>query len=185
MDAAVNRGNPLLRPIRSVAQVHEFRLPSVRDMPGWVRQRADKLGAAIEPNAVSALVDAIGNDTRLVDSELRKLALYRSDGRIRRQDVEAMVSYVREANIFAAVDAALEGRAGVALRSVHQLMDRGQTAQLCHHDVGASGAISHRRQGYEGARHFGRTKSVVSCPYAAIRSPRRCSRKGDLQPSDL
>ena len=75
VDAAVNRGNPLLRPIRSVAQVHEFRLPSVRDMPGWVRQRADKLGASIEPGAVSALVDAIGNDTRLVDSELRKLAL--------------------------------------------------------------------------------------------------------------
>lgn len=130
VDATVNRGNPLLRPIRSVAQVHEFRLPSVREMPGWVRQRADKLGAAIEPSAISALVDAIGNDTRIVDMELRKLALYRSDGQtngmIRRQDVEAMVSYVREANIFAAVDAALEGRAGVALRLAHQLLDAGR-----------------------------------------------------------
>ena len=79
VDAAVSRGNPLLRAIRPLAQVHEFRLPSVREMPGWVRQRADRLGAAIEPSAISALVDAIGNDTRLVDMELRKLALYRSD----------------------------------------------------------------------------------------------------------
>ncbi len=126
VDAAVSRGNPLLRAIRPLAQVHEFRLPSVRQMPGWVRQRADKLGAAIEPSAISVLVDAIGNDTRLVDMELRKLALYRSDGIIRRQDVEAMVSYVREANIFAAVDAALEGRAGIALRLVHQLLDAGR-----------------------------------------------------------
>ena len=136
VDAAVSRNNPLLRAIRPLAQVHEFRLPSVRDMPGWVRQRADRLGAAIEPSAVSALVDAIGNDTRLVDMELQKLALYRSDGRsggrsggmIRRQDVEAMVSYVREANIFAAVDAALEGRAGFALRLAHQILAEGRSS---------------------------------------------------------
>ena len=132
VDAAVNRNNPLLRAIRPLAQVHEFRLPSVRDMPGWVRQRADRLGAAIEPSAISALVDAIGNDTRLIDMELQKLALYRSDGRsggmIRRQDVEEMVSSVREASIFAAVDAALEGRAGVALRLAHQLLDEGRSS---------------------------------------------------------
>ena len=136
VDAAVNRNNPLLRAIRPLAQVHEFRLPSVRDMPGWVRQRADRLGAAIEPSAISALVDAIGNDTRLIDMELQKLALYRSDGRsvgrsggmIRRQDVEEMVSYVKEANIFAAVDAALEGRAGFALRLAHQLLDEGRSS---------------------------------------------------------
>ena len=136
VDAAVSRNNPLLRAIRPLAQAHEFRLPSVRDMPGWVRQRADRLGAAIEPSAISALVDAIGNDTRLVDMELQKLALYRSGGRsdgrsggmIRRQDVETMVSYVREANIFAAVDAALEGRAGFALRLAHQLLDEGRSS---------------------------------------------------------
>ena len=136
VDAAISRNNPLLRAIRPLAQVHEFRLPSVRDMPGWVRQRANRLGAAIEPSAISALVDAIGNDTRLIDMELQKLAIYRShgrsdggsDGMIRRQDVEAMVSYVREANIFAAVDAALEGRAGFALRLAHQLLAEGRSS---------------------------------------------------------
>ena len=136
VDAAIGRNNPLLSAIRPLAQVHEFRLPSVRDMPGWVRQRADRLGAVIEPSAISALVDAIGNDTRLIDMELQKLALYRStgrsdgrsDGMIRRQDVEAMVSYVREANIFAAVDAALEGRAGFALRLAHQLLAEGRSS---------------------------------------------------------
>jgi len=136
VDSVISRNNPLLSAIRPHAQVHEFRLPSVREMPGWVRQRADRLGAAIEPGAISALVDAIGNDTRLIDMELQKLALYRSDGRsdgpsdrtIRRQDVEEMVSYVREANIFAAVDAALEGRAGFALRLAHQLLAEGRSS---------------------------------------------------------
>ena len=126
VDARLGRGNPMLRAIRPLAQVHEFRLPSIREMPGWVRQRVDRMGAAIEPGAVSALVDAMGNDTRLVDMELRKLALYRTDQIIRRQDVEAMVSYAREANIFAAVDATLEGNTGIALRLVHQLLDAGR-----------------------------------------------------------
>ena len=126
IDAAIGRGNPMLRELRPQAEVREFRLPSARDMPGWVRQRAGRMGAAIESSAISALVDAIGNDTRLVDMELQKLALYRSGSVIRRQDVEAMVSYVREANIFAAVDAALEGRAGIALRMAHQLLEAGR-----------------------------------------------------------
>ena len=126
VDAAVSRDNPLLRALRPLADAREFRLPSVREMPGWARERAGKIGASIEPAAISALVEAIGNDTRLVDMELQKLALYRSDGVIRKQDVEAMVSYVREANIFAAVDAALEGRVGFALRLVHQLLEAGR-----------------------------------------------------------
>ena len=126
VDAAVNRNNPLLRAIRPLADTREFRLPSQREMPSWVRERVDKLGVSIEPRAISAIVDAIGNDTRIADMELQKLTLYRSGGMIRLQDVEAMVSYVREANIFAAVDAALEGRAGVALRLAHQLLEAGR-----------------------------------------------------------
>ena len=35
---------------------------------------------------------------------------------------------VREANIFAAVDAALEGRSGVAIRMMHRLLDSGRPA---------------------------------------------------------
>lgn len=127
VEGSVARNNALFRAISKVAEVHRFALPSAREMPQWVRERADKMGAAIEPRAIAALTEAIGNDTRLVDMELQKLALYRSGQRIRRQDVEAMVSYAKEANIFAAVDAALEGRAGVALRMKHQLMEAGSS----------------------------------------------------------
>lgn len=127
VEGSVARNNTLFRAISKVAEVHRFALPSAREMPQWVRERADKMGAAIEPRAIAALTEAIGNDTRLVDMELQKLALYRSGQRIRRQDVDAMVSYAKEANIFAAVDAALEGRAGVALRMKHQLMEAGSS----------------------------------------------------------
>ncbi len=126
VDGAITQNNPLFKAMRAHAEIHRFALPAPRDMPNWIQARAQKLSAPIHPAAVAALSDAIGNDTRVVDMELRKLALYRSGAAIRRQDVDAMVSYAREASIFAAVDAALEGRAAAALRLTHQLLDAGR-----------------------------------------------------------
>lgn len=125
IEGAITQTNPLFKAMRARAEIHRFALPAPRDMPDWIRARAEKLSAPIHPAAIAALSDAIGNDTRVVDMELRKLALYRSGETIRRQDVEAMVSYAREASVFAAVDAALEGRAAAALRLTHQLLDAG------------------------------------------------------------
>ena len=125
IEGAITQTNPLFKAMRARAEIHRFALPAPRDMPDWIRARAEKLSAPIQPAAIAALSDAIGNDTRVVDMELRKLALYRSGETIRRQDVEAMVSYAREASVFAAVDAALEGRAAAALRLTHQLLDAG------------------------------------------------------------
>ena len=125
IEGAITQTNPLFKAMRARAEVHRFALPAPRDMPDWIRARAEKLSAPIHPAAIAALSDAIGNDTRVVDMELRKLALYRSGDTIRRQDVEAMVSYAREASVFAAVDAALEGRAAAALRLTHLLLDAG------------------------------------------------------------
>ncbi len=126
VEAAVSRNNPILKAIRSHAKVHTFPLPSLRAMAQWTRERAAKLGAPIQPQAAAALADTIGNDTRVVDMELQKLALYRAGEPIRKQDVDTLVSYAREASIFAAVDAALEGRIGVALRQAHSLLDAGR-----------------------------------------------------------
>lgn len=125
-DGAVGARNPLLRAMRSAAKTREFKLPASRDMPRWIAARAEMLGASLQPQAAAALSDAVGNDTRVADMELQKLALYRAGAAIRRQDVDAMVSYAREASIFAAVDAALEGRVGAALKSAHSLLDAGR-----------------------------------------------------------
>jgi DNA polymerase-3 subunit delta len=64
----------------------------------------------------------------VIDNELQKLSLYRHGQMVRQQDVEEMVSYAREASIFTAVDAVLEGRAGAAIRLVHQILESGQPA---------------------------------------------------------
>lgn len=127
-DGAVARNNPLFRKLAPIAQTREFPLPRDRDMPGWIANRAKTLGVDIEGAAIRVLAEAAGRQPRLIDSELRKLALYANGRRARVADVELMVAYVREANIFQAVDAVIDGRTDVALRLVRKIMEDGNPA---------------------------------------------------------
>lgn len=129
VDGRIGASNPLLKVIRPLAEVHTFPLPSVRELPQWIRSRADQLGINIEPRAIATLAETIGNDTRVIDAEMQKLSLYRLEQPIRQEDVEAMVSYAKEASIFAAVDAVLEGRTGAAVSMIHQILDAGRPPQ--------------------------------------------------------
>ena len=68
----------------------------------------------------------MGSDLWTLNQEIEKLSLFASGRGIEERDVEDLVPQVREANIFAAVDALIEGRAGVALRLLHQLLQDGR-----------------------------------------------------------
>ena len=125
VDNSVNGNNSLLKALRPVAKVEHCRLPRERDMQMWIRQRAHSLGVKIEPKAVVDLVSAIGNNTRMMASEMEKLTIYRDGQEIRHQDVASLVPAAREANIFNMVDAAIEGNAGRAIQLAHDLIDEG------------------------------------------------------------
>ena len=127
-DGATAQNNPMFRKLSPMAEVRAFQLPRDREMPGWVSRRAAALGVGIEPAACAELANAVGRQPRLIDSELRKLALLAEGRRIRADDVRTMVAYVREANIFQAIDAVTDGRTGVALRLVRKIMNDGSSA---------------------------------------------------------
>ena len=127
VDGPLNRSNRMLAQVQRHAQVRAFAVPNDRRVAQWVRDRAASRGIPIDPPAVDALADAIGGDLRVVAGELEKLAVYRAGEPIRREDVDEMVSYAREANIFAAVDAMVEGRLAAALSMSHQLLRLGRT----------------------------------------------------------
>lgn len=99
--------------------------PKERDMPGFVAQRARRLGVDIEPAAVRALVTAFSNDVSGVISALEQLDLYVGPGSgqpIRVADVEAVVSTVREESIFELVDAISSGDARGTTAGLHRLL---------------------------------------------------------------
>ena len=125
-DGRLGATNPLLVKIRPLVEVLTFPLPAGSELRAWIRRRVEHHGASIEPAAVGALADTIGADLRAIDLEIQKLFLYSRGQSIRQQDVQDLVGYIREANVFSAVDAVLEGRAEAALRLVHQLLDSGR-----------------------------------------------------------
>jgi DNA polymerase-3 subunit delta len=121
---------PKNHPILKMAGKHDkghiqtFEGPGRGGMVGWVVQRTEAKGATIERPAADALVIAVGDDLRLLDSEIEKLAIYAGDERpITADDVDLLVPYAGTANVFAMVDAIGRRDGRTALRVLHKLLD--------------------------------------------------------------
>ena len=125
-DGPLSDSNPLLRLMRPICQVQALVAPSGEALARWIKETAQLKGASISPAAIKRLTDLVGNDLWTLDQEIEKLSLYAFGRSIEERDVGALVPQVREANIFAAVDALIEGRPGVALRLLHQLQQDGR-----------------------------------------------------------
>lgn len=128
VDGPLSQNNPLLRLLRPLAQVQQANAPTGEALARWIKSQAQQKGAGISPAAINSLADLVGNDLWTLDRELEKLSLYASSRSIEEEDVRDMVSQVREANIFGAVDAMIEGKPGVALRLLRQLLQDGREA---------------------------------------------------------
>ena len=125
-DGEVSSANPLLRQLRSVCQVEEQTAPRGEQLNRWIKQTAEGKGARISPAAIGSLADLVGGDLWTLEQELEKLSLYAVGREIGEADVRLMVSQVREASIFEAVDAMIDGRPEAALRLLAQLRDDGR-----------------------------------------------------------
>ena len=125
LEGRLAKGNPLLRLLRSSINEKEYRTPVREELALWIRNRVDKKGARMAPGAISLLVRFVGDSLRTLDNELEKLALYAHGRQIEESDVRLMVSQAREASIFGAVDALLDGKPSVALKLMHHLRSDG------------------------------------------------------------
>ncbi|MBM3942312.1 MAG: DNA polymerase III subunit delta [SAR202 cluster bacterium] len=133
VDGPLAESNPLLSALRPVSQVQRLAAPSGEALARWIKSAAQEKGAGINPPAIRSLMDLVGSDLWTLDRELEKLALYAAGKggaanvpSIDESDVQQLVSQVREASIFNAVDAILEGKPAVALRLVQQLQQDGR-----------------------------------------------------------
>ena len=125
-DGAISANNPLLRLLRPVCSVEELTAPRGEQLARWIKETAEVKGAAVSPAAIRSLADLVGGDLWTLDQELEKLSLYAAGREIGEADVRLMVSQVREASIFEAVDAMIDGRPEAALRLLAQLRDDGR-----------------------------------------------------------
>lgn len=130
-DGFVKASHPVYRLVQE--RPWGFQKAFQRPRPGsqlnlWIQQRARGKGTQIEPGAAALLAAAVGNDLRLLEMEMEKLALHAGGGPIGEADVEAVVSGNFESDIFALVDALGERDGGRAHAQLHHLLLKGENA---------------------------------------------------------
>jgi DNA polymerase-3 subunit delta len=111
--------------------------PRRAELQAWIRRHAEAIGIKVEPRAAAALADRVGgavletdvergDQTRLADGELRKLATYAGDRPITAGDVEELVADVRPASLYAITNAVDRRDAGAAARALERALAEGQ-----------------------------------------------------------
>ena len=125
LEDRLSRANPLAGKLRPALQVRELPTPAGEGLSRWIKVRAEEKGAQITSGAIRLLSQLVGGNLWTLDGELEKLSLHAVERPISEGDVRALVSQAREASIFAAVDALLDGRSAIAFQAIHRLRNEG------------------------------------------------------------
>lgn len=117
-------------------------LPKPGEMTTWVIKQAKSLGGSIAPAAAGELARHTGNDTRLVDLEIRKLLEYVDYARpVEAADVSLLCGYGdREVDVFAMVDALANGNRSQAMERIDRMLEEEDTQRVF------SSIVRHYRQ---------------------------------------
>ncbi len=126
---------------------------------GWA---AERHGATLQPAAAEELIEIVGPEVGLLDSELAKLAAYAGTEPITPAMVHDLVGAWRTKTTWEMLDAATEGNAAEALRQLDRLLGSGE------HPVAVLGPI-----GYTLRRFAAATRLVEQAMAAGRRTTLR------------
>lgn len=102
-----------------------------RALPGWLAGRArDTYKLKVEPAASTLLLECVGDDLGLLDTELQKLALYVGQrAEVKAADVQACVGHTREEQVWGILSAISAGDEGLAISLWEQVWETDRAAQ--------------------------------------------------------
>jgi len=127
VDGKIDSRNPLLKSFSPAAKVMAFPWLYGKSLGNWIQKTVAEGSSTISPEAVGLLTKLIGGDLWTMSCEIDKLLVYSSGRLITESDVKQLTSYARETNIFALVDAVIEGQLKVAQQLLYHLLQEGMT----------------------------------------------------------
>ncbi|MFC1913267.1 DNA polymerase III subunit delta [Chloroflexota bacterium] len=125
IDLEISGNNPLLKELSGKIKISSFPLLKGDRLRQWIDKRVVAESGSISPQAAGLLMKLVGSNLWIMASEISKLVLFASGRRIEEEDVNSLVSYAQQTNVFAMVDAILESKAGVAEQMLQWLLQRG------------------------------------------------------------
>jgi DNA polymerase-3 subunit delta len=132
------RAEKIRETLGDVCGVVELQQVSEDDAARWVMREAEAKGVVFQEDAARELVDALGAEMLLVQSELEKLLLYagtRDGNAVDVADVETMVAAAKQRSLYELTDAISLKDAPRALALLHGLLnasDGGEDSSIGH-----------------------------------------------------
>jgi DNA polymerase III subunit delta len=111
-------------------QVQEFPMLNTNLIKQWIIDEAKNSGAlGIDQDAINYLIDTIGEDQNILESEISKIATYAFGKTITKDDVSLLVASITERDVWKLMDFLGSEDVNSALNYVHELLDRGYSPQ--------------------------------------------------------
>jgi len=93
----------------------------------WIGEKLKSKGFTIEPKALNGLVALVGNNTRQIDNEIKKLTSYKhKEKKINSEDVIKLVRANVDTNIFSLTDALAKKDIKTAQQILKNIIDSGE-----------------------------------------------------------
>ncbi len=123
----VDKRSILFTYLKKHGEVYEYAPLQGAELIRWLTQRATEQGVKLERAAAQHFIDYVGNDSRLLMSELEKLVSYVGQkGTIRSSTVDLLIQDSQEHNLFAFIDDLSLRKRGAAIQGLHALLQEGQ-----------------------------------------------------------
>ena len=127
-DGPLDTNNSLFGLLAPLGKVTEFPPLKGYKLQKWIQGRVAGARSAISPEALRLLARVSGGSLWNLAHDIEKLSLYAAGREIDEKDIEKLVTGARDSNIFALVDAIIEGKSERACRELGLLLDAGDTA---------------------------------------------------------
>lgn len=124
--AKVKKSTALYKAVNASGLVFEAQAPRERELPSWIRDRAESRGRSIRPDAAALVCEAIGRDLASLDAAIERLCLFVAEGPIELQHVEETVAHTRTRTVWELVDAIADRDVSQALARAHLLLGQGE-----------------------------------------------------------
>ncbi len=120
----------IVKTLQQKATVIPFQPLRDSELYAWVERRAQKYKRVIKRDEAMLLVERVGNDLRLLDKEIEKMALYveQEGGLINQEVIRLLSSRTLEQDVFALIEAAVNGKLSEAFRIFYDISKTGEEA---------------------------------------------------------
>jgi DNA polymerase-3 subunit delta len=126
----IKKESALAKACAKAGDVLVYDAPRKRDLPAWIANQFEQLGASVDRDAARLLIEMVGEDPDQLRSEIEKLATWAGGEPVTEADVRLLAATSAETSVFELTDAWGRRDAGAALAAVESLLERSGTREL-------------------------------------------------------